>query len=123
MDSAAAAPQACAAAMSTVVHKMRQKVEKGADLDLSDESSSFNLDTLSAFMQGDGRTIFEDASRRFADDQSSMASRGVAAIKRGAEDIEKPQEEKPYTSSLQGCLLYTSPSPRDATLSRMPSSA
>ena len=25
--------------------------------------------------------------------------------------------------SMQGCLLYTSPSPRDATLSRMPSSA
>ena len=24
---------------------------------------------------------------------------------------------------LMGCLLYTSPSPRDATLSRMPSSA
>ena len=27
------------------------------------------------------------------------------------------------TDALQGCLLYTSPSPRDATLSRMPSSA
>ena len=26
-------------------------------------------------------------------------------------------------SMLYGCLLYTSPSPRDATLSRMPSSA
>ena len=26
-------------------------------------------------------------------------------------------------SSFGGCLLYTSPSPRDATLSRMPSSA
>ena len=25
--------------------------------------------------------------------------------------------------NIQGCLLYTSPSPRDATLSRMPSSA
>ena len=25
--------------------------------------------------------------------------------------------------TLRGCLLYTSPSPRDATLSRMPSSA
>ena len=25
--------------------------------------------------------------------------------------------------SVKGCLLYTSPSPRDATLSRMPSSA
>ena len=27
------------------------------------------------------------------------------------------------TVPLQACLLYTSPSPRDATLSRMPSSA
>ena len=27
------------------------------------------------------------------------------------------------TYSRNGCLLYTSPSPRDATLSRMPSSA
>ena len=27
------------------------------------------------------------------------------------------------TSPYTGCLLYTSPSPRDATLSRMPSSA
>ena len=25
--------------------------------------------------------------------------------------------------TVEGCLLYTSPSPRDATLSRMPSSA
>ena len=28
-----------------------------------------------------------------------------------------------YTSQFKDCLLYTSPSPRDATLSRMPSSA
>ena len=28
-----------------------------------------------------------------------------------------------FTSHIKGCLLYTSPSPRDATLSRMPSSA
>ena len=27
------------------------------------------------------------------------------------------------SDSFTGCLLYTSPSPRDATLSRMPSSA
>ena len=26
-------------------------------------------------------------------------------------------------NNIKGCLLYTSPSPRDATLSRMPSSA
>ena len=29
----------------------------------------------------------------------------------------------PYQRSVNDCLLYTSPSPRDATLSRMPSSA
>ena len=29
----------------------------------------------------------------------------------------------PRVEQLQRCLLYTSPSPRDATLSRMPSSA
>ena len=29
----------------------------------------------------------------------------------------------PFLESLEFCLLYTSPSPRDATLSRMPSSA
>ena len=28
-----------------------------------------------------------------------------------------------YSNSLQTCLLYTSPSPRDRTRSRMPSSA
>ena len=33
-------------------------------------------------------------------------------------------EQDNYTIELSnGCLLYTSPSPRDATLSRMPSSA
>ena len=30
---------------------------------------------------------------------------------------------KPIAEGLEFCLLYTSPSPRDATLSRMPSSA
>ena len=30
---------------------------------------------------------------------------------------------KPFTAQKNVCLLYTSPSPRDATLSRMPSSA
>ena len=30
---------------------------------------------------------------------------------------------QPLLACLSGCLLYTSPSPRDATLSRMPSSA
>ena len=32
-------------------------------------------------------------------------------------------QQVPPNTVLNGCLLYTSPSPRDATLSRMPSSA
>ena len=36
---------------------------------------------------------------------------------------EAPKEEAPKTEEATTCLLYTSPSPRDATLSRMPSSA
>ena len=32
-------------------------------------------------------------------------------------------EDVPGFDGFYGCLLYTSPSPRDATLSRMPSSA
>ena len=36
----------------------------------------------------------------------------------------KKFDNKPNNDQLlSGCLLYTSPSPRDATLSRMPSSA
>ena len=34
-----------------------------------------------------------------------------------------PASPGPLSHTVNGCLLYTSPSPRDATLSRMPSSA
>ena len=37
--------------------------------------------------------------------------------------IQKIFQENSGRGSLGGCLLYTSPSPRDNTLSRMPSSA
>ena len=37
--------------------------------------------------------------------------------------IECDAENFQYSFQFKGCLLYTSPSPRDATLSRMPSSA
>ena len=37
--------------------------------------------------------------------------------------ISTPQDLPNFKRLLSDCLLYTSPSPRDATLSRMPSSA
>ena len=38
-------------------------------------------------------------------------------------EYEKKKEHWDFLASTYACLLYTSPSPRDATLSRMPSSA
>ena len=45
---------------------------------------------------------------------------GVKVIALWVEDAKKAYEE---TTSRGACLLYTSPSPRDRTRSRMPSSA
>ena len=39
------------------------------------------------------------------------------------EEVNEYQEKRKSEYPDWGCLLYTSPSPRDATLSRMPSSA
>ena len=51
-----------------------------------------------------------------------------AAIQACFQDLEKLEHihtngDRATAAKVQGCLLYTSPSPRDATLSRMPSSA
>ena len=48
--------------------------------------------------------------------------KNILAVATVAEDF--PQDFSIYNlPEFLGCLLYTSPSPRDATLSRMPSSA
>ena len=48
----------------------------------------------------------------------------VAAAPTGAkEKVEKQARQLAYDVRYKTCLLYTSPSPRDVHLSRMPSSA
>ena len=49
------------------------------------------------------------------------ADTGLFDIKKLAEQSQFPEPEK--TGVLESCLLYTSPSPRDLSTSRMPSSA
>ena len=44
---------------------------------------------------------------------------GVETVSASELNLPEPEE----TETTFACLLYTSPSPRDATLSRMPSSA
>ena len=71
-------------------------------------------------------------------DEKPSALQKMAALQKKKADLKKSSEESKTTenpirnvrvvqakpaSPLKSCLLYTSPSPRDATLSRMPSSA
>ena len=57
----------------------------------------------------------------------SGAKEGKFTVNGGSERPAKDGYESPVTvvggQHISICLLYTSPSPRDATLSRMPSSA
>ena len=56
--------------------------------------------------------IAERLLREEADDKFEVFSAGS-----------NPSRLHPAAVKVMACLLYTSPSPRDATLSRMPSSA
>ena len=57
-----------------------------------------------------------------AEDPTTHARAGVLHTPHG--DIETPIFMPVGTkANVKGCLLYTSPSPRDRSLSRMPSSA
>ena len=44
-------------------------------------------------------------------------------LREGFEDLSILEKRKDVISTILACLLYTSPSPRDRTRSRMPSSA
>ena len=48
---------------------------------------------------------------------------GKKLTKAEKKEKEMKELEMKKLAKLKGCLLYTSPSPRDATLARMPSSA
>ena len=82
----------------------------------------------------EGQTIYPEGHRVRAQDVGLLAEVGaascvvyqqpsVAVLPTGNELV--PCQSKPGQGQIRNsnCLLYTSPSPRDATLSRMPSSA
>ena len=65
-------------------------------------------------------------SKKMKKEQSSNSTQKVKyalAEKYDQENKEKNQKEVDAYERLKTCLLYTSPSPRDGLLSRMPSSA
>ena len=69
---------------------------------------------------GAGRNPKELIPSAFESSMRSSYFQG-GSVERNVSDVKQEPENRidPFT----GCLLYTSPSPRDATLSRMPSSA
>ena len=82
---------------------------------------------LKQMVESVNHSVVADGVRTFLDDLRSQVSNAAEEIpipspNEIAEKIADwlKSEERPY---LRPCLLYTSPSPRDATLSRMPSSA
>ena len=64
----------------------------------------------------------EDTTADTAANTGGMAPTVTASI--GGDGAETVSQERTQEKTVtETCLLYTSPSPRDATLSRMPSSA
>ena len=92
-----------------------------------DPTGQYSIENLNAdwntppFDNGveEGRVSIDDSSEAFAG--KSLAVEYPAGMHRSANT--GAQWQLHFDADYQDCLLYTSPSPRDATLSRMPSSA
>ena len=73
--------------------------------------------SLTSFLYGGNADYIDALYAAYEDDPESVNPEWqdfFAALKDDAGDVRK---------NAKGCLLYTSPSPRDGLLSRMPSSA
>ena len=99
--------------LEDVFNNFNKNAERATDILSKREASNESLSYLRA-------DLFQDRNRAL------QLQRRVNSIYLIQKDELKLIDDLIAESSIQGtyiCLLYTSPSPRDATLSRMPSSA
>ena len=89
----------------------REFQQQAIGLDLANLVSEYSGD-LNGMLQGLVRIIL---------DQSQCSGIWLASTKAATEPIAEQQLD--FVTLIRPCLLYTSPSPRDGLLSRMPSSA
>ena len=92
----------------------------GSTLDVTDD------DAEPAELSPDQATAQLEADLAEAKDAALRAQADAANVQRRAEqEVDKARKFalERFISELLPCLLYTSPSPRDRSLSRMPSSA
>ena len=93
--------------LTVTTHYLRPGAPGPAEIEVDSLRSGRTVGTVRGRMSQDGRTKLE-----------SIAAFTNLEIGRHVADVGRPPVALPPP-----CLLYTSPSPRDATLSRMPSSA
>ena len=89
-------------------------IEEAYGPEFIESEIEFYLDDMSEMFLTDSN--IEDLARKYSDDQEEFEEL-VARMDLVANG------EAVYSTLNQTCLLYTSPSPRDGLLSRMPSSA
>ena len=95
---------------------------------LSSPTDNRNSDVLSGLEDLLGHEETEEGSNQACENQKNSGGansincgvRSTAPANKCGDVVSVPKKGSPMNSP---CLLYTSPSPRDATLSRMPSSA
>ena len=92
---------------------------KNVKLSWTNPATVSDIDTIDVYRKAGDHTAVTDMDA-FRSGATLAASVAVGAANASQEVVENDVPADTYT---YGCLLYTSPSPRDRTRSRMPSSA
>ena len=111
------------AAASTVIRAMKRNFARHGipDTCISDNGPQFDCHEFSRFTRDYGFAMVKSSPYH-----SRGNGKAESAVKIAKNILKKSREEDPYIDLLayrNTCLLYTSPSPRDLSTSRMPSSA
>ena len=106
------------------------QIYEGFDIDEILQNVKNSVDAIYSFPQGAEKPNIQKQKSRGMGGMGNMVGYYAVTIPANnliAEDsllwLLKEKSDKIEHDLLNDCLLYTSPSPRDATLSRMPSSA
>ena len=103
---------------SMLAQKIQHEVEDEKDAEegydeVEDEEEGMGHDEVEDAEEGEGHDEVEDAEEiSYSEEEGEEEP-----------EVEEEEDDEEDVDESNVCLLYTSPSPRDATLSRMPSSA
>ena len=101
------------------IESAREKIEQ-----IEEEIGSKEAELDAAYSDQEDYDYDSDPESADANEMMNQVGCDISGIKEAIEDLkEEKAEAETKIERLKDCLLYTSPSPRDATLSRMPSSA